>query len=153
MSRYGDLCKWRENNKSNQSLKKSSLCWRDINLLGSDLTKDPLWFNNISKLHPGQGDKLKFWRNAWCGPTSFSSLFMILYQACTEKIAVVRQFGQWTDSRWAWNWAWFNDLSAVDIEEEPELKIILQNTVLSSANADKWVWEIDNKKEFSVKTC
>lgn len=122
-SRYGDLSKWRDMETTQQNLKKSSLWWRDINLLGTKFTQDSFWFNKVSKLQLGNGDKLRFWFDGWCGPTPFSSLFLNLFQACPEKMAHMWQYGNWSENIWEWNWAWKNGLSGAADEEAMELKV------------------------------
>lgn len=99
-SRYGDLCKWRESEAPNKVSKVLPCGDVTSNLLGSDFTQDYLWFNNIAKLKLGSGDKLRFWTDAWCGPSPFSSLLPILFQVCDEKTSTVKEFGQWSNNRW-----------------------------------------------------
>lgn len=57
------------------------------------------------------------------------------------------------DGRWMWRWDLLHDCSVADAAQAEELKTILQDNPLSNNRQDRWLWIIDNKQTFSVKSC
>lgn len=130
------------------SLRHASIWWRDLSTLGNEFTGEEAWFRRVTRLRVGRGDKVRFWKDSWCGPAPFCELFPDLYEACRNKNGEVQQFGMWTDGRWRWS---IN--VAGDNASRAYLNDILRDVSLCVHRDDVWVWCSGSKQQFSVKEC
>lgn len=69
-----------------------------------------------------------------------------------NKTLSAQSFGYRDDSSWEWKWAWNFGLSRSVAVDADEFKTILQDVSFILDREDKWVWEIDSKKPFTVKS-
>ena len=82
--------------------------WKGI-MLGRDL-----FFQHI-ELVPGQGDRILFWHDSWCGMTPLKTLFPVLFSCSSDKSAslasLLSRSGEGDSC--VWNFSFIRDFNAM----------------------------------------
>lgn len=151
--RYGNVCSWNGELPSYNIVKKSSLWWRDLVILGDGLNIGSSWFNSVAKLKLGNGTKIKFWYDKWIGTESLAYLFPSVVEVCDRKDYTVAEMGSWRDSGWTWDWSWITPEEEFDTDAVNGLMELLNGIQLQQNVSDRFIWLPDTMRGFTVKSC
>jgi hypothetical protein len=127
--------------------RESSLWWRDIH----DLCREE-WFSDHVSRSVGDGKTTCFWTDVWLGRVSFSVRYSRLYDLTVLKGELVFQLSQlgWGENGGAWSWR--RRLFAWEEELVRELILLLGNVTLQVNKVDRWLWNLENSKSFTVRS-
>lgn len=120
--RYGNLkLKMRSFEETNIG-KKSSIRWRDIQLLGNKLTGNSNWFVDNVSCRLGNDNEISFWKHKWLGHQPFMLVFLNIFNRADNKDTKLTYFGEWNGNYW--------DRSLDSIREaDPEDQLYHYNTL------------------------
>jgi hypothetical protein len=126
----------------------SSLWWRDICSIGSNLDHD--WFTSgvIKKL--GNGRLTSFWCDTWVGDLPLCDRFPRLYSISSQKensVSEVRSLNP-AQQPWRLNWRLF-EWEKTLLEE---LMGLINPVIISLDDEDSWGWVPERGAEFTVKS-
>jgi hypothetical protein len=125
----------------------SSLWWKDLSLIGSNL--DANWLAQNVKRRLGNGASTRFWLDTWVGSSSLKDRFPRLYSISNQKEASVADLwgGVGVGS---WNFNWRRPLFAW--EEALMIDFLASIQVVLTDGVDKWSWAREPNGIFSVKS-
>ena len=100
----------------------------------------------------GNGSKIRFWHDVWCGQMSFRDKFPELFALATYQEASVEEC--WSPSLVGGSWLPLFRRGAQDWELEAfvELFSALQEACPASQEVDKWRWKRQGKGRFTVSS-
>ncbi|WJX91754.1 hypothetical protein P8452_73481 [Trifolium repens] len=147
-SKYGEEAIGRVEVSENCTPWFSSLWWKDITSIGSNL--DVNWFSKEVVKVIGDGRATSFWKDTWVGERPFETRFPRLFSISSQKEASVAAV--WAGAETVgWNFQWRRRLFAWE-EEQVEQLMDVVNAITLSDFEDKWRWKSDVDGEFSVKS-
>jgi hypothetical protein len=148
--RYGSLVANFLYNEGEENLKHSSIWWRDIWRLGSEL--DDGWFCGNIRSILGDGNDIAFWKDKWLGSTSLRDMFPNLYTKTMQPESFVTDMGSWESDAWAWNFDWNATLTEIEVEQAHDLLLLLEQTRPCGGEEDRRRWLAHEAGFFTVKT-
>lgn len=80
-------------------------------------------------------------------------MFPDLFNLFAGKSDALEKFGLWLGEQWNWIWEWAVGVSGAAAEQLAVLKDILQGIRLDCDEEDRWIWRLDSKKSFTIKSC
>jgi len=93
VSKYGF---WRNFNDF-KSYSNESLWWKDLKKVCGN-TVEGTWFDNSWKWEIGDGKRILFWEDVWCGDTPLKVRFSRLYNNSDHKGANIGDVGEWNEN-------------------------------------------------------
>lgn len=125
------------------SKSKASLWWRVLRAIENsfDNASYSNWFSSSISSKLGNGKIVDFWRNQWCGSSSFDVPFSSLYRLCNSAYLKVVYAWSWFNDSWVWNIG-LNGmvLSCDDALPLEELLAIFQGVKPTPLEEDHFVW-------------
>ncbi|GKV33735.1 hypothetical protein SLEP1_g42199 [Rubroshorea leprosula] len=100
----------------------------------------------------GKGNDTLFWYDKWVGEFSLKDRFNRLFSLSTDKEIVVSKKGEWSDGEWIWRWSWRRNLFAWECDLLQELMDLLQRRQPRQGGADYWMWNMDSKGKYTMKS-
>jgi hypothetical protein len=148
-SKYGDNVVGRVELEDDCKPWFSSLWWRDVCSIGSNL--DINWFsqNVVKKL--GNGIHTSFWCDIWIGHISLKEAFPRLFLISTQKEASVADLWNLTVGEDRWRLNWRRRLFVWEQNLLHELLEVIDSALLTDA-PDRWGWRPDNGDGFTVNS-
>ena len=108
------------------------------------------------KLKVGNGDRIRFWEDVWCGDFSFKEAFPSLYRVSTLHNAPLSSFISHHRSSLgvghSWNFHLRRDLNVREIDELIGLLSRLESARLCQAITDRRVWGFESSGLFTCKS-
>jgi hypothetical protein len=126
----------------------SSLWWRDICSIGSNL--DSNWFANGVVKRMGNGRNTSFWEDSWVGDTSLRESFPRLFSISVQQEDSVADLWN-TNGEEGWNLRWRRRLFEWEKALLNELLAII-NLIQPNEEVDDWRWKEDEGGVFTVKS-
>jgi hypothetical protein len=126
----------------------SSLWWKDICGIGSNLGNDWLSSEIIRKM--GNGANTKFWKDCWLGPIPLCAKFPCLFSISLQKEETIANLLSPNVAE-GWNFSWRRRLFVWETGLLEELLLSLRSVVLSTGE-DEWGWRPELGGEFSVRS-
>jgi hypothetical protein len=108
-------------------------------------------FSKGSRFKVGDGSKISFWHNVWCGERPFKTTFSGLYSIASLRDASVADHPQFSSGSSQWN------ANFVRVAHDWELEFFssffdqLYSIRLEQDGVDKLCWNPSNKRLFDVK--
>ncbi|GKV49208.1 hypothetical protein SLEP1_g55970 [Rubroshorea leprosula] len=128
-----------------------SLWWRDVCNLNNRDGENVGWLEEGFRLRIGEGKRVSFWWDDWCGEGCLANFFPRLYLLSTGKDKECYQMGNTQDGSWQWNLTWRRTLFEWEKEESMKLQGIIDNVKITPGCPDKWQWIHSSDGHYSTK--
>jgi hypothetical protein len=147
-SKYGDMVVGKPMVVNNCIPWYSSLWWKDVCSIGTNLNNN--WFaqNVVKKL--GNGTLTSFWEDTWVGNLPLKDLFPRLFSISTQKEATVAELYA-NNENGHWNFTWRRSFFVWEDELLDQLRDMI-NPVNLSEVVDRWGWLPENGDTYTVKS-
>ena len=100
----------------------------------------------------GNGRKVRFWEDVWCGGASLCSSFSSLYEVASSKGDMVADLWEVTGTRGGWNFRFKRHFNDWELEEAQRFMGIISTKSLSPFSVDRIWWSGAKDGMFSVKS-
>ncbi|CAL5367336.1 unnamed protein product [Camellia sinensis] len=136
-----------------QSSYKLSRVWKDIICIGLHSSHTFQSFLDNCQIKVGNGSRIRFWHDKWCGSTYLKDEFPSLFNLSADKNGSLQQYYARKTSTSVWNFPYRRILYSWEETSEARL-----NTMLSSApslclnSTDSLVWSALGSCAFSVSS-
>ncbi|GKV24214.1 hypothetical protein SLEP1_g33851 [Rubroshorea leprosula] len=98
-----------------------SIWWRDVRALNMGDGLNVGWLSKGFRIKVGEGKRVSFWWDEWCGEGCLANKFPRLYLFSTGKEKECYQMGNNQSDTWKWNLSWRRNLFQWEEEEAKEL--------------------------------
>jgi hypothetical protein len=115
------------------------------------ISKEWHYFSNFIKLIPGDGSKISFWREAWCGNSPLSEVFPGLFSLASNKEATIADNFDVVSGSRQWNISFMRSLNDWEVEDLASLYSLLYSYNFGGG-ADKMWWVPKRKGKFEVSS-
>ena len=120
---------------------KLSRVWRDILFIGDHSTNIFNFFLLSCQIKVGDGCRIKFWYDKWCGATCLKDEFPSLFNLSVDKKGSLQQFVARKTSDTDWNFNFRRALYAWKLPDESRLlRLLASAPSLSTGCIDSLVW-------------
>ena len=119
-----------------------------------------LW-KNISQGQPffsrhilydiGDGSRVKFWQDRWCGETSLAVSYPELFRFCKDKEASVAALMKYTNGVLVQDISFFSGVHAWELEAMSGFLYTIYGSSIRGFDEDKMCWKPSRDKGFKVK--
>ncbi|GKV11786.1 hypothetical protein SLEP1_g23006 [Rubroshorea leprosula] len=109
-------------------------------------------FTEGFRIKVGEGKRVSFWWDEWCGESYLANKFPRLYILCTGKDEECFQMGRALNGTWRWNLTWRRTLHQWEDETAKELQNMIEKVRISPGSADNWEWIHSPDGEYSTAT-
>ncbi|GKV48455.1 hypothetical protein SLEP1_g55268 [Rubroshorea leprosula] len=151
MERYGDGGNhWLDWVKENTRV--GSIWWRDVCRLDSLQGESGGWLSENFRIKMGEGKRVRFWWDHWCGEGCLANRFPRLYLLSTGKENMCYQMGNASNGSWKWNLNWRRTLYEWEADDAVELQKRIENVKILEGDLDRWEWIHDKGGQYSTKT-
>ena len=120
-------------------------CWKSI-LGGLEL------FKTIVRFQVGNGSRVLFWQDVWCGERPLKSQFPNLYRIAHLKEATVNQMFSRNGKHIHWDLSFVRRLNDWEEESVCNLLALLAAREVNAQVNDKLVWPLDPNGSFKIKS-
>ncbi|GKV26407.1 hypothetical protein SLEP1_g35721 [Rubroshorea leprosula] len=149
--RYGEgENHWLDWVKGNRGV--GSIWWRDVCRLDYLEGERGGWLTEGFRVRMGEGKRLSFWWDHWCGEGCLANRFPRLYLLSTGKENKCYQMGNASNGSWKWNLKWRRNLYEWEAAEAMELQKMIEDEKISEGDPDRWEWTHDKRGQYSTKT-
>ena len=111
-----------------------------------------LLLNNVS-FSVGDGKRVRFWKDTWCGNTPLCEAYPSLFDLAVSKDARVADCWDSMGEVGGWNPRFLRPFNDWEVEEVERLLLIIQGKRLNADLEDRMVWNETKDGIFSVKSC
>ena len=126
-------------------------CTRPINgPYGVGLWKNiSRWWSSFSRhilYDIGDGSRVKFWQDRWCGETSFAVNYPELFRFCWDQevsVAEIMKFDNWI---LFWDVSFFRGVHALELEALAGFMDTIYGALVRGFGEDKMCWKSDREK-------
>ncbi|GKV48452.1 hypothetical protein SLEP1_g55265 [Rubroshorea leprosula] len=129
-----------------------SIWWRDIQNLNAGDGGNAGWLTEGFRIKVGEGKRVSFWWDEWCGEICLANKFPRLYILSTGKDKECFQMGRALNGTWRWNLTWRRTLHQWEEETAKELQNMIEKLRISPGSADNWKWIHSPDGEYSTAT-
>ncbi|GKV48453.1 hypothetical protein SLEP1_g55266 [Rubroshorea leprosula] len=129
-----------------------SIWWRDIQNLNAGDGGNAGWLTEGFRIKVGEGKRVSFWWDEWCGEICLANKFPRLYILSTGKDKECFQIGRALNGTWRWNLTWRRTLHQWEEETAKELQNMIEKLRISPGSADNWKWIHSPDGEYSTAT-
>ncbi|XP_028099375.1 uncharacterized protein LOC114298914 [Camellia sinensis] len=120
---------------------KHSRVWKGLSSIGNHSTNIYNFYIDNCQIQVGDGNRIKFWLDRWCGNSSLKSTFPLLFNLSIDKEGSLQQFMARKTSPNNWNFPLRRVLFTWELDEEANLLGLLSSAPsLSLGRADHFIW-------------
>ena len=120
--------------------------------LWKEISKEWLSFSQSAVFVLGDGRRIKFWRDVWCGEEALCNSFPNLFNIGTNKEAKVAEIWDSREGEGCWSPTFLRSLNDWEVVEMTRFLQILHGYKLNPLGVDKLSLKNANDKGFSVKS-
>ncbi|CAL5410995.1 unnamed protein product [Camellia sinensis] len=134
---------------------KHSRVWKDILSIGNHCNNIFNFYVDNCQIKVGDGNRIKFWHDKWCGNTCLKNDFPLISNLSTDKDGSLHQYFDRKTSPNTWNFPIRRTMFSWELEEEASLIEVLSSAPsLSPHKVDCifWACATVNRGEFSVSS-
>ncbi|KAK1311507.1 putative ribonuclease H protein [Acorus calamus] len=89
----------------------------------------------------GRGDRIRFWKDRWCGDTPLWSKYPLLFHLAEEKEALAGEVWQGGERNGEWRVNFRRISNELQVQECADLLWVLEGRMISDETADEVTWE------------
>ena len=101
----------------------------------------------------GDGSRVKFWQDRWCGETSLAVSYPELFRFCKDKEASVAALMKYTNGVLVWDINFFRGVHARELEAMSGFLDTIYGSSIKGFGEDKMCWKPSRDKRFKVNDC
>ncbi|RVW74735.1 putative ribonuclease H protein [Vitis vinifera] len=120
--------------------------------LWKEIRKEGALLQNKVVFSVGNGRRVKFWNDNWCGNFSLSNLFPSLYAFASFKEAWLESYGIIRRDEGVWNPSFSRSYNDWEVEEVERLLLTIRGRRLNPLLEDRMLWKETKDGIFSVKS-
>jgi hypothetical protein len=109
-------------------------------------------FSSHTKFDPGDGFKIKFWDDVWCGEASLKEAFPDIYNIASAKDASIAENMDFMGGTIQWNVSFFRLVHDWELEVLTSLYTLLYSHRMRREGEDKIWWVPSKKGKFDVRS-
>ncbi|GKU90641.1 hypothetical protein SLEP1_g4611 [Rubroshorea leprosula] len=98
------------------------------------------WLSEGFRIKVGEGKRVSFWWDEWCGEGFLGNKFPRLYLLSTSKKKECYQMGNTQSGTWKWNLSWRRILFQWEEEDAKELCKMIEEVKIYPRCPDEWEW-------------
>ena len=117
-----------------------------------DIRKEVIHMRQKCSIEVGNGCKVRFWEDVWCGEVPLCSSFPSLYEVDSSKGAKVAELWEVTGTRGGWNFRFEKHFNDWELEEAQRFICTVSTKSLSPLSVDRLRWNGAKDGMFSVKS-
>ncbi|GKV26644.1 hypothetical protein SLEP1_g35909 [Rubroshorea leprosula] len=129
-----------------------STWWRDVCCIDKMDRERVGWLLEGFRIKLGDGKRVSFWWDNWCGVGYLANKYPRLYLISTGKDNKCHQMGNEGNEQWSWNLQWRRKLFEWEKEEAKELQQLIEDKKIKQGRPDSWEWVHDKDGQYSTKT-
>uniref|UniRef100_A0A7N2LLU4 Reverse transcriptase zinc-binding domain-containing protein n=1 Tax=Quercus lobata TaxID=97700 RepID=A0A7N2LLU4_QUELO len=99
----------------------------------------------------GDGSRVKFWHDHWCGESPLVVSYPDLFRFCRNKEASVSELMKFTNGVLFWDVSFFRDCHVRDLEAVSSFMVTIYGSSVRGFGEDKMCWKTNRSKGFMVK--
>ena len=119
--------------------------WKEIRKEGALLQNKVVFF-------VGNGRRVKFWNDKWCGNFSLSNFFPSLYAFASFKEAWLEELWDHSGDEGVWNPSFSRSFNDWEVEGVERLLLTIRGRRLNPLMEDRMLWKETKDEIFSVKS-
>ena len=100
----------------------------------------------------GNGERVKFWSDLWCGDSSLKEAFPALFSIASNKVAAVADYMQIRHGNLHWEVTFVRNLQDWELESLVSFLDRIYFVSLNDSGMDQMCWQRDSKSDFSVNS-
>ena len=100
----------------------------------------------------GDGQRIRLWKDAWCGDVPLNEVFPGLYSIADSKGAKVVEMWEIEGEAGAWNPRFLRSFNDWELNTIQQLLSLLASKKLMPQRSDKLLWKGSQQGEFTMKT-
>jgi hypothetical protein len=108
-------------------------------------------FSSHIRLIPGDGSRISFWGEVWCGSLPFRKVFPSLYSLASNKEVSIANNHESMIRSHQWNVSFLRSLNDWEVEDLASFYSLLYSYMLGG-EADKIWWVLSRKGKFEVRS-
>jgi hypothetical protein len=108
-------------------------------------------FSSHTRFDPGDGSKIRFWDDVWCGEVILKEAFLGLYNIASAKDASIVDNMDFTGGTLQWNVSCFQLVYDWELEVLASFYTLLYSHRMSREGEDKIWWVPSSKGKFDVR--
>ncbi|RVW89101.1 putative ribonuclease H protein [Vitis vinifera] len=120
--------------------------------LWKEIRKEGALLQNKVVFSVGNGRRVKFWNDNWCGNFSLSNLFPSLYAFASIKEAWLEELWDHSGDEGVWNPSFSRSFNDWEVEEVERLLLTIRGRRLNPLLEDRMLWKETKDGIFSVKS-
>ena len=124
--------------------------WNDIKRMATNESLVSQAFFQHAKLKLGDGMRIRFWEDVWCGNITLQHAYPSLYIISSQQKEVIHNMGWFEGNVWRWVLAWKRVLNMEESREEESLHSLLQQQSPNTTCRDQITWDAGNN--FTVRS-
>nr|CAN72177.1 hypothetical protein VITISV_012537 [Vitis vinifera] len=121
--------------------------------LWKEISKEGLLLLNNVSFSVGDGKRVRFWKDNWCGNTPLCEAYPSLFDLAVSKDAKVADCWDSMGEVGGWNPRFLRPFNDWEVEEVESFLLIIQGKRLNADLEDRMVWKETKDGIFSVKSC
>ncbi|RVW65596.1 putative ribonuclease H protein [Vitis vinifera] len=121
--------------------------------LWKEISKEGLLLLNNVSFSVGDGKRVRFWKDKWCGNTPLCEAYPSLFDLAVSKDAKVADCWDSMGEVGGWNSRFLRPFNDWEVEEVESFLLIIQGKRLNADLEDRMVWKETKDGNFSVKSC
>ncbi|RVW95824.1 50S ribosomal protein L21, mitochondrial [Vitis vinifera] len=121
--------------------------------LWKEISKEGLLLLNNVSYSVGDGKRVRFWKDNWCGNTPLCEAYPSLFDLAVSKDAKVADCWDSMGEVGGWNPRFLRPFNDWEVEEVESFLLIIQGKRLNADLEDRMVWKETKDGIFSVKSC
>ena len=99
----------------------------------------------------GDGTRVKFWQDCWCGETPLAVRFPDLFRFCRDKETSVAELMKVSNRALFWDVSFFRGFHVWELEVVSSFMDTICGSTVKGFGEDKMSWKPDRNKGFMVK--
>ncbi|XP_057962317.1 protease Do-like 10, mitochondrial [Malania oleifera] len=99
----------------------------------------------------GNGSKVKFWQDHWCGETSLAVSYPDLYRFCRDKEASMAELMKFDNGVLFWDVSFLRGMHLRELEALTGFMDTIYGASVKGFSEDKMCWKSDREKGFLIK--
>ena len=117
-----------------------------------DIRKEGALLQNRVGFSVGNGRRVKFWKDNWCGNSTLCNSFPSLYAFASYKEAWIEEMWDHYGGEGVWSPRFSGLFNDWEVEEVERLLVIIRGRRLNPLAEDCWLWKETKDGIFSVKS-
>ena len=104
-------------------------------------------FSSFVSFSVGNGKRVKFWSDLWCGDSSLKEAFPALYSIASNKEATVAEYMQFSHGNLSWEVEFVRNLQDWELDSLVSFLARLYSVSINDSGLDQMCWQRHSKSE------